>query len=255
MGAFVQLRRMIETPRLQRVTFWELLGRQQSQQSTKSPNLQRAMQYAVQRLREDLPPHLSYHSFWHTWNDVLPAVERLAEMEGLTQEETLLVRTAALYHDVGFVKQVTDHESISAQIAQDVLPRFGYTLSQIQRITVMILATKLPQSPNDLLEQIVADADLDVLGRDYFWTRNRALRTECEFLGSKVSDELWYQSQLKFLSSHHYFTASARFLRNAQKQRNYALVQDYLSKLAMPVPVPPIQALSPQAVQVSTLAS
>jgi hypothetical protein len=40
-----------------------------------------------------------------------------------------------------------------------------------------------------LLEEILADADLDVLGRDDFFSRGQALRAEREALGKMVSDE------------------------------------------------------------------
>src|SRR5436309_16127441 len=71
-----------------------------------------------------------------------------------------------------------DHERASAQIAAAILPNYGYTPAHIQAICGMIMATKLPQAPHTLLEQIVADADLDVLGRPDFVTRNQDLHTE-----------------------------------------------------------------------------
>ncbi|MBN2007493.1 MAG: HD domain-containing protein [Anaerolineae bacterium] len=187
------------------------------------------MQYARQRLRE-LSPRLTYHSLWHTWHDVLPAVDRLITLEYVSGEDALLLRTAAIYHDIGFVVQVADHEMIGAQIATYVLPRLGYTLQQIDRVYGMIMATRLPQSPKNLLEQILADADLDVLGRDDFWPRNKALRAECAAMGKRISDTKWCACQSEFLQSHRYFTASARALRNAQKQRNIAFLRGKLAK-------------------------
>lgn len=231
MSAFVQLHSVTDTSSLQPNTSLAPSGESQTQSRQESylPNLTLAMQYARQRLRE-LSPRLTYHSLWHTWHDVLPAVDRLIMLEHISGEDALLLRTAAVYHDIGFVVQIADHEMIGAQIATYVLPRLGYTLQQVERVYGMIVATRLPQSPKNLLEQIIADADLDVLGRDDFWPRNKALRTEYTALGKHISDMKWCACQSDFLQSHRYFTASARAVREVQKQRNIAFLRGRLAK-------------------------
>jgi hypothetical protein len=113
-----------------------------------------------------------------------------------------------------------------------VLPGFGYSSDQIQIISQMLLATELPQAPLTLAEQILADADLDVLGREDYWDRSRALRAEWEFFGLKVGDEEWYRSQLDFLQRHRYFTVSARRLRQPLKQRHMAQLRALLRQVA-----------------------
>ena len=128
------------------------------------PDFEAARQYALDRLQRELSLLVTYHSLAHTVDEVAPAADHLAALEGVTGEDLLLLRTAALYHDVGFVEQHHDHEAGSARIAAAVLPGFGYAPAQIQAIVGMILATQLPQTPHTLLEQIMADADLDILG-------------------------------------------------------------------------------------------
>ncbi len=184
------------------------------------PDFECARQYALGRLERELPPILFYHSLAHTRDDVVPAAERLAAMEGVDGEALLLLRTAAFYHDLGHVEQYTNHETIGIRIAAQVLPRFGYSAAHIQVICGIIMVTKLPQSPHTLLEEIMADADLDVLGRDDFFTRNEDLRAERAALGMLITDEEWYSGQLEFIQSHRYFTAAARTLREARKQQN-----------------------------------
>jgi len=184
------------------------------------PDFERAKQYALERLERDLSPALTYHCLTHTRDDVMPAAERLAALEGVTGESLLLLRTAALYHDIGFVKQHDDHETIGVRIATEVLPRFGYSPAHIEAIGGMILATKLPQSPHTLLEEILTDADLDVLGRDDFWIRSQDLQAEVAALGRPMTDEQWFSDQLKFMQAHRYFTVAARTLRDTMKQKN-----------------------------------
>jgi uncharacterized protein len=184
------------------------------------PDFESARHYALERLERELPENLHYHSLGHTRDDVVPAVERLAEIEGVVGEPLLLLRTAAYFHDIGFIVQYNNHETASVQIAQEALPQFGYTGAQIEAISQMIMATKLPQSPDNRLAEILADADLDNLGRDDFEERSQVLRAELETLGITSSDEDWYQRQLEFIQNHRYFTGAARQLRDVKKEQN-----------------------------------
>jgi uncharacterized protein len=184
------------------------------------PDFEGARAYALERLERELPETLFYHSLFHTRDDVVPAAERLAALEGVKGGALLLLLTAALYHDIGFVEGASDHETRGARIAAESLPRFGYGEAQIETITGIVMATKLPHAPRTMLERIMADADLDSLGRDDFSTRSKLLRAELEALGKPMSDEAWYGYQVKFLRSHRYFTAAARSLRAAKKQEH-----------------------------------
>jgi uncharacterized protein len=194
-------------------------------------NFEQAKQYALQRLERELSPNLHYHGITHTRNDVVPAVEILAGMERIQGESLYLLRTAAWFHDLGFIEQPIQHELISTRIALQVLPGFGYTNEQIEVVRRAILATVLPQSPQTLLEEILTDADLDVLGRDDFMSRNENLRRELAFFGNESTDVEWYTAQLKFLEAHTYFTESARALRDAGKINNIIGVKRILEEL------------------------
>ena len=198
------------------------------------PNIELARAYALERLKQELPASLTYHNITHTRDDVLPAVERMAYMEGIDGEDCLLLLTAALFHDLGFVSNYLDHETSSIQIACQVLPGFGYHDGQVVRSVEIIQATRLPQTPQDHLGEIMADADLDVIGRDNFFVSNQALRCELELLGRPYSDYEWYSSQLAFLESHSYFTKAAQSLRGEQKQRNIQVMRRLLEECIPP---------------------
>ena len=196
-----------------------------------SPNFEQARRYAESRLEGELSPHLCYHGVEHTRREVVPAAERLAELEDIQGEALCLLLTAAWFHDLGYIQQANGHEAISAQIAGEVLATFGYTEQQGEVIRGVIMATTLPQSPRNLLEQILADADLDILGRENLMQRNEDLRRELAFLGKDFTDEQWYMSQLKFMEGHQYFTESARSLRDPQKKRNLDEIRKTLERL------------------------
>ena len=181
-------------------------------------------------LEHELSPVLCYHSVTHTRDDVVVAVERLATQEGVAGEALLLLRTAAYFHDLGFVEQREQHEAIGARVAAETLPRFGYRPDQIALIEGMILATRLPQTPHTPLECILADADLDVCGRDDFLAHNRCLRAELAAAGSAASDREWYSGQISFLRTHHYWTAAARAARDQVKHANIAALERLLAE-------------------------
>lgn len=194
-------------------------------------NLGQAKQYVLQRLERDLSPRLLYHGVSHTRDDVVPAVERLAGMEGIQGDSLSLLRTAAWFHDLGFVEGPPNHELTSARIALQVLPGFGYNDDQVQIVRQAIFATTLPQSPQTLIEQILADADLDVLGRNDFIILNNNLRSELSLYGREYSDREWYASQVEFMTSHTYFTASARKLRDTGQLKNMEELKKRLETL------------------------
>ncbi len=194
------------------------------------PDLEGACNYALERLRRELPPSLVYHSLSHTQDEVVPAVERLAGLSGVSGGDLLLLRTAAYYHDLGFIVQRHDHEHVSAQLARAVLPRFGYGPGEVTRIVAMIYATRLPQRPRDLLEQLLADADLDLLGREDFLARNEDLRRELAAGGQTMSDATWLTGQLRFLAGHRYWTAAARALRDRGKAANRRALRALLKR-------------------------
>lgn len=196
------------------------------------PDFEAAKQYALHRLENELAADLFYHSLRHTKDKVLPAVIRLATMMNIGQEERILLEVAACYHDIGFIVQREEHEQIGSDIVRQILPRFDFTPAQIEQIVGLIMATRVPQSPHNVLEEIMADADLDVLGREHdFWLRNKDLRSELAAYGEVLTDAEWYLRQSTFLQEHDYFTPAAQALRYAGKQKHINQLKDKLSNL------------------------
>lgn len=190
-------------------------------------NYRKAEKYIVNRLEKELPDNLHYHDLRHTL-DVCSAVERLALMEGVEGDDIFLLKTAALYHDAGFVKQYSNNEEIGAALAAEVLPRFGYSEDQIEVIHQLINATKIPHSPNNKLEEIICDADLDYLGGDEFHVIADKLKRELMERDMIQSDKQWDELQVKFLEQHKYFTETAIRLRKDNKKQRIEEIKERL---------------------------
>lgn len=195
------------------------------------PDYQAAIDYALVRLEKELPAHFLYHSFAHTRDDVLVAIRRFAEIMQLGQDDLHLLEVGAVFHDLGFLYQTAGHEQRGADLAAEVLPGYGFSADQARRVSSMIMATRLPQNPQNLLEELLADADLDVLGREDFMARNDLLRQELGLMGTAFTDEKWYSSQLKFLETHTYFSEAARQVRGAGKVKNIAQISAKLKAI------------------------
>jgi len=191
---------------------------------------QKAKKFILDKLRKELPPHLSYHSVAHI-KDVFNSCKVIAKGEGVKGDELKLILIAALFHDSGFTIQQKDHEEISCEIARKHLPDFDYSDEQIKKICGMIMATKIPQNPQNTLEEILADADLDYLGRDDFFTIGNTLFDELSFYGILSTEEEWNRIQIRFLENHHYFTDTALKLRKHKKGLHLSILKSKIKSV------------------------
>lgn len=195
------------------------------------PDLVGLAQHVRALLESSLGDHVHYHDVAHTFDDVLPAAERISLAEDVPQEGRLLIRAAAILHDTGFLERSADHESASAKIARKILPEFGFDGDQIEEIVALILATRVGHVPESCAEAIIMDADLDVLGRDDFWSKNLLLRRELLESGVRYDEVAWWRGQHRFLSRHRYRTESARKTRGPGKRENLRRVKAHLKRL------------------------
>ena len=183
----------------------------------------------LDKLEMDLPGYLFYHNVKHTV-DVVTEVELIGWAEGCSDEEILLLKTAALFHDAGHIVAYDNHEFYGTQIAKEMLPGFNYTPDQIERICSIILSTKLPPKPTNLLENIICDSDLDYLGRSDFIPVSNTLYEELKAQNKMGSLNDWNKIQVKFISGHQYFTKTARSLREVNKKLQIERIQSLITE-------------------------
>lgn len=179
-------------------------------------------------LSEKLPEGLYYHGIHHTI-DVTNSAEEIAREEGVDGEDLFLLKTAALFHDAGFVQEYVKNEKIGVTYAREVLPKYGYTERQIDIIDGIIMATEIPQNPKTHLEMIMCDADLDYLGREDFYEISESLKKELIAFGKIQGDKQWDQMQIPFLEKHQYFTETNKRRRQPNKLKR---IEEIKKKLA-----------------------
>lgn len=185
----------------------------------------------LKKLTEHLPRNLLYHNVQHTQNVEKVAAE-LAKLEGLNTKEIKLIRTAALYHDCGFIYQHHENESFAVDIAEKELPRFNYSQQEIQMICSMIHSTQSNSHMQNLYDEILSDADHDYFGRDDYFKIALDLRKELQLYGRTFAEEDWLVFQLNYLVDKHSFkTNSAIRLRQEGKERNIEQLKKQLTAL------------------------
>jgi uncharacterized protein len=194
-----------------------------------SMQLEKAGDYISELLKTKLPSRLHYHDFQHTI-EVHDAAVAIASKENISNgRDLVLLRSAALFHDCGYLNVYDDHEEESCRIAREVLPQFGYTDADIEVITAMIMKTKVPQVPETLLQKILCDADLDHLGREDFKDKSIKLYHEWKETGRVSDEESYNKMQISFIESHRFWTETAIKDREPAKQKHLeelkALVQ------------------------------
>jgi len=188
-------------------------------------NTQRACQYIINELTDRLSPLLTYHTVQHTL-DVVEQAERIALAEGIDDAESLaILKTAAYYHDAGFMITYDEHEEEGCQLVRAALPQFDYMPTQIEQVCELIRATRIPQTPQSLLGKILCDADLDYLGRPDYSSISNTLLTEWLAFNRLPDSGRWLPIQLSFLGNHTYFTATNQQLREPAKQQALAAIR------------------------------
>ena len=182
-------------------------------------------EYGFSFLTKKLAKNLYYHCPHHT-KDVLNAVEKIGFNEKVSPEEFILLKAAALFHDFGYIDKYLDNEKIGADYAREILPNYGFNSTQVIKVCDLIMATRVPQNPNNHLEKIICDADLDYLGRKDFISISSNFYKELKEHRLVKNKKDWDQIQIKFLKSHHFYTEYSINMRDFLKKKNLELIKD-----------------------------
>ncbi|MDO8621520.1 MAG: hypothetical protein Q7R31_04560 [Candidatus Levybacteria bacterium] len=188
----------------------------------------------------------NYHNRVHT-QDVIDAAEQIAQLAleagKIRASDIPLIKIAAGFHDIEQDLGSGLNEEESARLVEKEMKKAGlFGEGDIQRVKTMILGTKvnfkdgiMEQSPTeDYLAQIVADADLSVLGQEsnVFWRRAMGLLKEMKKTNSpSKEDEIAFaKGETLFLKNHRFYTQEANRLF-PHKQENMEFTQKHIKSL------------------------
>jgi class 3 adenylate cyclase/HD superfamily phosphodiesterase len=182
--------------------------------------------FVKEKLNKELSDNLFYHDIRHT-GQVYRQVELLGRGEDVSHEDMLLLRSAALLHDMGYIDTFDNHEERSVEYARDILPVYRYSDEQIDMICDLIRATKMPPEPSNLLEMIICDANLDHLGRVDFLIQSDRLFQEYLLEKKFKTKKDWNLYQIEFIEKHEFFTETARKLREISGKQQIENIRQF----------------------------
>ncbi|QHS62266.1 Pycsar system effector family protein [Chitinophaga agri] len=193
--------------------------------------IEAAETYVAKQYQDRPHPNLVYHNLEHT-KLVVAAAQQIAAHYRLADNDLLIVCVACWFHDLGYLMGETKmHEEKGAEMARVFLNVQQIPEDIQQQVAGCIMATKMPQNPKNLLEEIVCDADLFHLGTKDFRDRSRLMRQEFELTsGREISGAEWNAGSLRLQETHHFFTAYCKALLQQQKEDNIVKLKSKLEK-------------------------
>jgi predicted metal-dependent HD superfamily phosphohydrolase len=173
---------------------------------------------------------LIYHNAEHT-EGVVAAVSQIASNYELSSKDHFVVMAAAWFHDLGYLVDTTNHEEKGIELATEYFKENKVSDKQLELINGCITATKMPQSPHTLLEEIICDADLFHLGTSDFAENDKKIHEEYNLLHNTDVDKFaWREKTLKFLEAHTYFTDYCKNLLNDTQEENIGQLKKKIAK-------------------------
>jgi len=187
--------------------------------------IQESEKYIRTLFEKEIRENLRYHDILHT-EYVANQAGIIGQNSGLNQEEINIVTVAAWFHDSGFVSKSDGHEEVSQDIARKFLVSKDMPEDFIEKVLLCIAATKMPQNPGeDLLAQVVCDADMAYLSEDFYLERTKLLRKEWNHESeTKLSRKTYLQETVELFNSHSYFTDYGQKTFSEGKAKNFLLL-------------------------------
>lgn len=178
-------------------------------------------EYVTELLTNELDKNFLYHNLRHTQR-VVKSTKELLDNFDLKAKEREAIHLAAWLHDTGYTKGIAEHENKSCAIAKEFLTKQNYDPEGIQLVCSLIMATERRHTPQNLLEEIIRDADSSHLGQSSYVETSEMLREELSLLGvAEYNQKQWRKANMKmFQTEHRFYTDYARENWQSGKDKN-----------------------------------
>ena len=168
--------------------------------------------------------NLHFHKLEYL-QSVMNQAEILGRAENVSDEDMLIVKSAALLMYVGLSETYEKFENKSVELARKILPEYAYDEKQIDRIVNLILAAKSPYNPQNQLESILIDAKMEYLGRSDYNTQAKLRYLEEKNLLKGITKETFINKEVHKLKNFKYFSIAAQRLREIPAEEQIAKLE------------------------------
>jgi len=177
-------------------------------------------QYVTDLFNDNMDPALVFHNLEHT----RMVVNRTKEIAGhyyLSEKDMLAVYVAAWFHDTGYLfTNPQHHEEKSVELMKEFMKDLPEDGELVDKTEECIMATRTPHQHENLLQQIICDADTYHLGTKKFKETNRKVWEEYTQRGTVISEKEWQIKTIELLDTHRYYTKYCKDLLEDRKQKN-----------------------------------
>ncbi len=187
--------------------------------------------YVVRLLADRLPDSIEFHTAEHA-KYVAESAAFIGKNCGLNKDEINIVKLCGWFHDTGYIIDPENHEQESARLAEEFLLSKGVDKTVISQVKHCILSTVIPQQPEDLVSEVLCDADLMHLSEDDYFDRIEKMRKEWTNLsGKKISKLKFHKRSKKFFLQHEYHTRFAKEELRPKKEKTLQRLQKEITML------------------------
>ena len=168
------------------------------------------------KYKEDTNQNFYFHNIDFT-NKIKKRIDDIGKNENISNEDLLLLKTAALFYNLGFILNYNEPEKSACDYAKQVLTGFGYSVKQTTLICNLILSAHYPFSPKNLPEEVFCDAVLEYLGNNDYKEISMKLYQEFKEHNKINSLAEWKVHQTTLIGEHEFYTPTARNARHVDK--------------------------------------
>jgi class 3 adenylate cyclase/ligand-binding sensor domain-containing protein len=180
------------------------------------------------RLENELPSDLTFHTL-QLAKEICRTTEFLADSENLSEQETLILRTASAFLFTGFIKDYKNNTIHRCSLAKEILPGFKYSQEQISEVCSLLSVSPEDLKPSNRMEMILFDAYFEFFGKPELVEMAYSLFKEQKTFEVTTSKKAWLTAFISLLENHEFFTPSASKRRRMAKADQIARMRALLA--------------------------
>ena len=174
---------------------------------------------------ENIPDDFVFHNLKFIKN-ICTQTELLATAEQLGEEKILGLRLAAIFVKSGLLKDYDNPVDHSIETMKEIAPEFGFSSSYVEHAESIIRDLYAAKTGSKEVK-ILLDATNDYCGHvDYPEVVELLYREETSRKGLREKKE-WYRSELKRISTHEFYTDTAKLLRSLKGEEQVKNLKEH----------------------------